>query len=299
MKNDTAEKRFLSDNVRYADIINGFVFNGKQIVSAKDLSERDTQAAGKSLYRDLCRKTAFGMNFAIVAIENQEEVHYLMPLRVMSYDAEEYKKQAAVIRKEVQKRSDVNSAEFLSGFTKENKLIPCVTIVIYYGDMWDGSMNLHGLLNFSGIPEEFQALVGDYHINILPVCALENTDMFQSDVKQVFDFIRFAKDKKKLKELVEKDPIYMNLDEDAYDMIALFSNEYVGKKKYNQGGKTNMCQAMQEMLADERKEGGIRMLVLDNLEEHVSRQKILQKLQKYFQLDEAEAESYFQKYAVM
>lgn len=60
-----------------------------------------------------------------------------------------------------------------------------------------------------------------------------------------------------------------------------------------------MCQAMQEMLADERKEGGIRMLVLDNLEEHVSRQKILQKLQKYFQLDEAEAESYFQKYAVM
>ena len=53
----------------------------------------------KAKYRDLIRKVAFGVNFAVIGIENQEEVHYLMPIRVMSYDAAEYERQASVIKK--------------------------------------------------------------------------------------------------------------------------------------------------------------------------------------------------------
>jgi uncharacterized membrane protein len=71
--------------------------------------------------------------FADAGIENQEEVHYLMPLRVMSYDVAEYERQASVIKKKVRKMKGIKKAEFLSGFLKENRLQPCVTLVLYYG----------------------------------------------------------------------------------------------------------------------------------------------------------------------
>lgn len=32
-------------------------------------------------YRDLIKKAAFGVNFIVIGVENQEKVHYLMPLR--------------------------------------------------------------------------------------------------------------------------------------------------------------------------------------------------------------------------
>lgn len=82
----------------------------------------------------MIRKAAFGINFMVIGIENQEEVHYLMPLRCMSYDAAEYERQAAVIGNLVKRRKDITSAEFLSGFTKDSRLHPCVTLVLYYGD---------------------------------------------------------------------------------------------------------------------------------------------------------------------
>ena len=57
----------------------------------------------RKLCRDLIKKSAFGVNFAVIGVENQEMVHYLMPLRTMEYDVAEYEKQAATIRKRVKK----------------------------------------------------------------------------------------------------------------------------------------------------------------------------------------------------
>ena len=38
-KNDEVLGRYFADNNRYADLINGFVLHGKQILRAEDLSE--------------------------------------------------------------------------------------------------------------------------------------------------------------------------------------------------------------------------------------------------------------------
>lgn len=77
-----------------------------------------------------------------------------------------------------------------------------------------------------------------------------------ADLKQVF--IRYSKDKKKLRELVENDDTYQYLDEDAYDMVALYTNStelLELKKQTKEGDKVNMCQAIKEMMEDERAEG--------------------------------------------
>ena len=57
---------------------------------------------------------------------------------------------------------------------------------------------------------------------------------------------------------MERDSAYRNLDEDAYDMIALYtkSKELLEIKNENKEGESvNMCQAIKEMLEDERSEG--------------------------------------------
>lgn len=272
MEHNTIVNRYLSDNERYADLINGCEFAGEQIVTAADLSDVDTQVNApmngkvgqknrtgkKTKYRDIARKVAFGIRFMVIGIENQEEVHYLMPLRTMEYDVREYQRQAAIIRKRVRAGKKLTAAEFLSGFTKEEKLHPCVTFVLYYGEEWDGGRELHDLLDFTGIPEQMKVLVNNYKIHLIEIKKLQDTGVFKTDLKQVFDFIRYSKDKKKLKELVENDEAYQSLDEDAYDMVALYTNStelLEVKKRGKKGDGVDMCQAIKEMLEDERTEG--------------------------------------------
>ena len=279
MEHNSVVNRYLSDNERYADLINGCEFGGEQIIAAEALGDVDTQVNAykkpneKTKYRDIIRKAAFGVNFMVVGIENQEEVHYLMPLRVMEYDAKEYARQASAVRKAVRKKPKLTSAEFLSGFTKENKLHPCVTLVLYYGDNWDGGKELHDILDFTEIPKQLKELVNNYRIHLIEVKKLQDTGVFRTDLKQVFDFIRFSKDKKKLREMVESDEAYSKLDEDAYDMMAVYTNaqELIEQKEHHkEGGRINMCQAIKEMLEDERLEGREEGRVEGRTEGHIA-----------------------------
>lgn len=283
-KEDEILTRYFSDNERYADLINGISFGGRQVVRAEDLSDRDTKTGyhkntravkGKSTikYRDLFRKASFGANFAVIGIENQKQVHYLMPMRCMEYDLKEYQRQETEHKKALESPLEngrsITDAEFLSGFPKDGKLHPCITIVLYYGDDWDGSRDLHSLLDFTDIPDELRSMVNNYTINLLNIKKLEQTDIFHTDLKQVFDFIRYAKDKRKLKWLVENDPAYKNMHEDAYDIIAAFtkSQELVQIKERTGGEEQDMCQALKEWAADERREGKIEGRIEGQVEE--------------------------------
>ncbi len=278
MEKDFYSSLFFSDNERYADIINGIGCDGIPFVKGKDLQELDTRVwhnsvyhkgmrilgrkhgRKKTLYRDLVRKTPFGINFAIVGIENQEEIDYALPLRTMCYDAGTYERQAAGIRRQVRRNSKgLSAGEYLYGFPKTGRLYPTVTLVLYYGEKeWDGAKDLHGLIDFTDIPDSLREKVSNYHIHVTEVRKLADTDRFQTDVKQVFDFIRFSKDKRKLKELIEHDPAYAFLEEDAYDMAAGYTGEeemFRIKDKHKKGGKIDMCQGLREWIEDERNEG--------------------------------------------
>lgn len=208
------------------------------------------------------RKAKFGTNFAVIGVENQKQTHYLMPLRCMEYDLKEYQRQETELRKRLKEKTEsgerISDAEFLSKVLKDAKLQPCLTFVLYYGDDWDGSMSLHGLMDFTHMPETIRNMVNDYKLNVLDIKRLESTEMYHTDLRQVFDFIRYSKDKNKLKELVERDTAYANLDEDAYDVIAAFtkSEELVRlKETYRKGEKQDMCQALKDWAAEERSEG--------------------------------------------
>ena len=289
MEHDVGWKGFLSDDQRYADVINGFACGGCQIVKESDLQELDTQtgflkatgfalslrktdakeATGRKLrsklgrkiwLRDMIRRVAFGINFAIIGIENQEIMDYSLPLRNLAYDTGEYEKQATRIRKNVRKTPQgLSRGEYLYGFRKDSKLHPVVTFVLYAGkEAWDGATALRELVDLTDIPMGLQEMVQDYKINLIEIRKLEDTSVFKTDVRQVFDFIRYSEDKEALKKLIETEPAYQSMEEDAFDVMVQYANaeELVGRKEeYEKEGKVDMCKAITEWLAEEREAG--------------------------------------------
>ena len=157
MKQDLLAKRYYSDNRRFADLINGIVCNGIPIVKQEDLSEMDTET-GQGKRRDLVRKAVFGVNFAVLGLENQEKLDYRLPLRVLGYEVGAYEHQAAEIYREIRRNgrnsdTELSSGEYLYGFRKSDRLHPVITIILYYGEEeWNGSRDLYGILDFQDIP---------------------------------------------------------------------------------------------------------------------------------------------------
>ena len=313
MEKDIVQIRCLSDNERYADLLNGIVFRGRQVVRVEDLQEMDSQTGvwkvfpGKRLrkagkkYRDLIRKVAMGVNFTIIGVENQDKVHYLMPLRTMGYDVAEYERQASYLRKKIRKDGKSSDVEFLSGFKKTSRLYPCVTIVVFYGKNWDGSKDLYGLLDFTDIPQELRGFVNNYQMHLLEVRKFQDTAVFRTDLKQIFDFIRCSEDKNRLSKLVQGDAAYQNMDEDAYDMAVTYTDasELIAVKEFHRKGrKVNMCKALTELIEDGRAEGreeGIRGIILDNLELGIPQEQIVKKLCRYFGMSIDMAQEYLEK----
>lgn len=129
---DISDKKFFSDDERYADLINGLICQGRPVVRKEDLQDLDTQtgiwsdpAIHKSKnrrrvkLRDLVKKASFGVNFLVIGIENQQTIDYSLPLRCMTYEAGEYERQAAMIRRAV-RNADIkqNPGEYLYSFPK-------------------------------------------------------------------------------------------------------------------------------------------------------------------------------------
>ena len=117
---------YFDDRARYADLINGFIFCGEQVVSEEDVQEMDsnvTDVFGRlrnrfmvQKYRDCVRKIVFDTGFAIVGIENQDQVHYAMPVRIMLEDAAGYDRQLRHIRKRHRQVVELRSFEDIDCF---------------------------------------------------------------------------------------------------------------------------------------------------------------------------------------
>ncbi len=270
MEMDVCWKEYFRDDARYADVINGIGGCGQQLVQAKDLQEADSQTifgkwykvwgkGGRVRIRDMVRRVAFGVNFAIVGFENQEMVDYGIPLRCMEYDTGEYEKQAGKIRKKLRKQKGLQTEEYLYGFGKNSYLYPVVTFVLYGGKKsWDGPESLHNMLDWTNVPEKLKQFVSDYPIHIVKIREFENTDVFQTDVKQVFDFIRCSGDRKALAELVQNDKSFQSMEEDAYELVTQYmkAEELIQvKDEYRKDGKVDMCQALKELIEEGRVEG--------------------------------------------
>ena len=126
-----------------------------------------------------------------------------MVVRNMVLDALNYEAQVKAIAKKHQEDKDLHgSAEYLSGFKKTDKLLPVITITLYWNSgKWDAPRNLHDMLNVTD--EEILQYVPNYNLNLLVPDEIEDFEGFQSDLGVVLRMFQCTNDKSKLKKLID------------------------------------------------------------------------------------------------
>lgn len=267
---DITTTEYFEDPERFADLVNGFLFDGDQMINAQDVYEIDRVISKKwkksewiraqIKIRDLMRQVDFGMQVVLIALENQSDIHYAMPVRVMSADAAVYENQVQRKQKEHEKTKNLKKGEeYLSKFGKEDKILPTITIVIHWGkDAWDGPRSIKEMMDLSKIPGELRKYIEDYHIKLLEVRKYPFLQNFRTDMQYVFGFLQNAENIDELEKYVKENERYFsNMKEDAYDMVRMISNTKELKKikrEDNKGG-IDMCEGIRQMVERGEKQG--------------------------------------------
>lgn len=264
--------QFWSDNERFADITNVVLFNGKDFLKADKLITEDVatgtfigrlrQRFAVQRYRDVIRKSTVGGNYVLIGIENQTDIHYAMPVRVMGYDFLGYDQQLKRIKKQHRIKKDLSSgAEYLSGISKEDKLKPISTIVLYYGmEPWDGPKKLSDMIDWSELPDSFKENVSDYSVKVVDLRRFSESENLKTDARILIGFLKNAENTTALRKYIEENAAdFSDVQEDTYDMISVLTNSeniIKGKDDYiNKEGGVDMCKALEDWKEEIIREG--------------------------------------------
>ena len=278
MKADTVTKDYVKDAGVFADIFNYYIYGGRQVILPEHLTERDSTkialpygADGVVVpiqrFRDVQKlyaaMTDGKMEYVLYGAENQTEIHYAMAVKNNLYDALEYAGQveeaAKSHRKEMKRKKKQgetsteegkktpNTGEFLSGFWAEDRLIPSITVTIFFGsEEWDGPLSLFEMMDVSD--PEVLACMDNYHVRLIAPAQMSDDEImkFQSSLRKVMLFIKYSKDKENLSRvLAANEERFREVERRAADVIETITNSGM---KYDEKEKVvDVCQAIQEM----------------------------------------------------
>lgn len=266
-RKDRVLEEYLSKEENFADVFNGILFRGRQVLHPEDLTEEKGEyhfrgESGKLArrHRDIIKRAGFGAAFALLGIENQSVEDYGMPVRVMEYDAFSYRKQMEEIERKHRRQKELKGgAEYLCGMKGEDRLTPVITLVLYYGkESWGGAADLAGMVDFPDRwREELRPYFSNYRMNMVSLMDLHETERFRTEFGEVVRILPYQQDKHRLKEFLLAQEEYRHLEEDTYGVIAelLHEKKLLEHKVTTEEGKADMCKAIQDWIAEERLEG--------------------------------------------
>lgn len=322
-KGNVAVRQFMRNKSRFADFYNVKVFGGKQVVLAEELEEIDSESdilledkedntRTVQRYRDVVMRWRGSVNLAILACENQAKVHYAMPVRNMIYDGLSYADQMKQLWDTHEgKDQKLTREEYMSRFRKEDKLIPVITLVWYYGtEPWDGSADLYGMFSQYTLPREIlDNFVSNYKINLVIAEDIEDVKRFRTDLQYIFGMLKCRKSKEKLlKNSVKREEMEDGVDmckalEDLYQegiekgreeackaLEDLYQEGYEKglaeadkelQNSYQEGYEKGLVEATKEFLLEELKDFG---LVSEELQQKIMNEKNLDTLKKWNKL---------------
>ena len=278
LKADTITKDYVKDADVFADIFNYYIYGGRQVILPEQLTERDSTkialpygtdgaAVPVQKFRDVQKlyaaMTDGKMEYVLYGTENQAEIHYAMAVKNNLYDALEYAGQveeaAKSHRKEMKRKKEQaetsadedrkapNTGEFLSGFWAEDRLIPSITVTIFFSsEEWDGPLSLFDMMDVSD--PDVLACMDNYQVRLIAPAHMSDEEImkFQSSLREVMLFIKYSKDKENLiKVLAANEARFREVERRAADVIEAITNSGI---KYDESEEVvNVCQAIQEM----------------------------------------------------
>ena len=243
---DALTKEYVSQNEIFADIVNYIVYNGTQKVKPENLTAINPVEtvniktnSGKFVsaekIRDLLKKLIIKQDdsttYVLVGIENQTDVHYAMSVKNLLYDALNYSSQVSDIasaRRKAGKAATTSAekkqyygttAEFLSGFGKDDKLIPVITITVYWGDStWDAPRKLSDMFDIKD--ERLHSFVNDYKLNMIIPSEIHDVNKFVSDFQLVIQALAARNSKKDFYNLLSNNEQFYSVDVKTADLIS-------------------------------------------------------------------------------
>ncbi len=245
---DITEKTLEAFNDVFADIVNGLLFQGRQVIQEYTLTDAQPYSMYKTdgklheQERDVAKywnkttSSRISVRIALLGFENQSKYEKDMPLRVMGYDGTAYR------------------AELY-----QEERYPVITLVLYFGnEPWGKNRNLHDAIE---IPEEFKPFVSDYKINVFEIARLpeDAINYFHSDFKIVVDFFIHKR----------TNPDYRPVDPEKFKYVdevlklltAITHDERYIEALEGEGGKPkDMCEVLDRVEARGKQTGALEVL---------------------------------------
>lgn len=310
LKPDTVLKDYWEDNERFADLFNAVLFDGRKVIRPEELTSVDSEGSTVFRHRKHAeslvssrdkikvrkKSTEFGVELELVGQENQEHIHYAMPMRLMGYDYTTYKKQYDDNARKYKTPEGLTRDEFLSKMKREDKLVPVITIVVYYGEKpWDGARTLHEMLS---IPQEMKPFVNDYRMLLveagrtnLPLCNTANAGLFEM-LGIAFDSTKPAKQTRE--ELIK----YAKENAVGTEVVMAVAGAANYQIDYSifEKGDDRMYRVFEETLEEGRAEGEVRGIIKIGKKHNMSSEAIIEDLMSECGITEEEAQKYLAQY---
>ena len=266
-KNDVALGAYFSDPQIFADLFNAWMYGGKQVIDPGSLMTEDSDqprpeyARPYKHVRDVVKMyQKDGVQLVLLGIENQEQVDYSAPVRIMQFDGADYQNQVRRTEEENRKRLGLKTG--LPAFFREDRIVPVITLILYFGEEeWDRPVRLHDMLAFPKGDTRIKMLVSDYPIHVISVrrngSAGMDISLLHTELRQVFGFLQLQEDKEGLKRYVEENrPVFSRLSSNAALFLAASAHETRLLKGLNREEEHyDMCRALDEWYADGVSEG--------------------------------------------
>ena len=188
---DIAQKNFEAYNDVVADIVNGSLFDGREIIKADSLVDAQPfsqyKADDGTLHeqeRDVakyCMDMDCNVRLALIGFENQIAIDWDMPIRVFGYDGDSYRDEM---------NQDKVVADEITGKKRRvrNKRYPVITLVLYFGKTpWKKPLSLYDVID---VPDILKPFVNDFKINIIDVPRLtpEQVKKYKGDFQIIADY---------------------------------------------------------------------------------------------------------------
>lgn len=265
---DVVSNSYMANSRHFADAFNFFLYQGKQVIKPDDLMSEDsveeaiihkydkvlTSKKIRDVFKGVQIKTDGNAVYALLGIENQSDIHYAMPVRNLFYDALDYASQVATKSKENRKGKRLRSgSEFLSGYTKEDKVKPVITLVINWSkNMWDGPTRLSEMIG--SVDENLVKYINDYTINLIDPHNIDDFEKFHTELGDVLNFIKVQNDKEYLNLLRKQKGDNWKLDVDSVIAINTFTGAKI-RIDEAEGGMVDMCEAIKGLIEEGKIEG--------------------------------------------
>lgn len=301
---------YISQNDRFADLFNGIIFRGRQIVRPDALTELDSKAwrnegqkaSCHEYLRDHVKLWHYCGKKIILGLEPEENVHFALPVKYMNYESIQYDKEYKRILRKHRKKKDLVAKEYLSGFSQTDQLTPIITLSIYLGNQdWQGYSRLSDLTKLQESPLEIQnemkQFCNDFHTNLFDIHSLESSDIFVTDLREVLGFLAYQNNKSALQKMMEENINFQHLKEDAYEVIAAYGNTKelkIRKQEFDNKEGFDMCLAIKEMIADGKAEG---MAQINKLTQYLLEDGRMDDLRRSIQ-DEAYQSKLMEEYGI-